>query len=337
MAKEILLYSGIYNFTAQDIIEKLDENMDEQVDLRINSGGGDVFAGWGICSKIQEHGNVNIKVDGLAASMAGVLCLFGDKVECLSVTRFMLHRASAPVETPEEKALLDSINKDLKSQMKKKIDGAKFKEVHGYTIDELFEGEETKDCWMTASVAKKIGLVDSIKKLSPEEVVAQNLFYMKVAAEHKTEEKSKNKIMTLAELKAQHPAIFEAAANEGFKLGLTEGASQEKDRIGAALVYMSIDPEGVKAIIASGKPMTQTQISEFTMKMFSKEGLEKLSASAAAPTATGAAAAPVTAEVKNPAAAVVSPEAKKFEEELMARLKLSNKPVNNVAYSKFIG
>ena len=49
--KQILLYSGIYSFTAEAFIEQMNMlDKKEPVCIRANSPGGSVFAGWGIIS-----------------------------------------------------------------------------------------------------------------------------------------------------------------------------------------------------------------------------------------------------------------------------------------------
>lgn len=295
MAKEILLYNYIFDATAQDIIERLDASMGSPVDMRVNSGGGSVFASWGMFAKMQEHGDVNVKVDGIAASGGAMLCFYAKSVECLDVSRLMLHRADAPVASEEQQTLLDSVNKDLKAKMKAKFDETVFKEVTGMSINDMFEGE-VKNVWLTAKQAKKIGLVQKINKVDPTQVKAMNEFMYKVAAQLDTEtkiEKQTDTIMTLADLKAQHPGIY----NEAVAIGLAQGIAQEKDRVEACLVFNDIDPKGVKAAIESGKPISAKQMAEFTLKATSAEGLKSLAA-ANAPVITTEAVDPTKATEK---------------------------------------
>jgi len=296
MAKEILLYNYIVDETVQDIIERMEENMNEEIILRINSGGGSVFSGWGVPAKMQEHGSVNIKVDGLAASMAAQWCLYANDVECLDVSRFLLHRADAPVTNEEQQKLLDGVNKDLRSKMKMKLNADKFKEIAGMTIDQMFDAEEQVNVWLTAKQAKSIGLVNKVTKLNPTQVKAMNEFIYKVAAQAEPEKKIETQIhtiMTLAELKAQHPGIY----NEAVAIGRAEGKAEEKDRVDACLVFMDIDSKGVKAAIESGKPLSAKQTAEFMLKSTSADSLKALAA-AAAPAVTTVAVSPTAATEK---------------------------------------
>ena len=52
-----------------------------EINVRINSGGGDVFAGQAIHSMLKRHAaNVTVYVDGLAASIASIIAMAGDTV-----------------------------------------------------------------------------------------------------------------------------------------------------------------------------------------------------------------------------------------------------------------
>ena len=59
----------------------------------LNSGGGDVFAGLSIYNALREFdGNVTVRVDGLAASIASVIAMAGDKVIMSPGSMMMIHK-----------------------------------------------------------------------------------------------------------------------------------------------------------------------------------------------------------------------------------------------------
>jgi ATP-dependent Clp protease protease subunit len=167
MAKNrVLLYYQIWDFVAQEFIEKLSNYDGEDTEIRINSPGGNVFAGWGMTAVVSEfEGKLTAKVDGVAASMAAYLLLFCDNVECLDISKIMLHPASGHVESEEDQSFLDSVNKDLKAKMKLKFNAETFEKIAGYTIDEMFS--ENKELWLNAKQAKKLGIVNKINRLDP--------------------------------------------------------------------------------------------------------------------------------------------------------------------------
>lgn len=76
--------------------------------------------------------------------------------------------------------------------------------------------------------------------------------------------------MTLAEFKANHPEVYAQAANEG--------ATQERDRVGAWMAYADVDLEAVTAGINEGKPLAQKTAAELARKVFSKQALADVTA-----------------------------------------------------------
>lgn len=64
------------------------------VTVNINSPGGDLFEGLTIYNLLREHeGEVTVKVLGLAASMASIIALAGDRVEIARGAFFMIHNS----------------------------------------------------------------------------------------------------------------------------------------------------------------------------------------------------------------------------------------------------
>lgn len=64
----------------------------EPLEVMINSGGGDVFAGSEIYTMLKDYsGDVNIKVIGIAASAASVIAMAGNKVEISPTAQIMIH------------------------------------------------------------------------------------------------------------------------------------------------------------------------------------------------------------------------------------------------------
>ncbi|WP_131042357.1 head maturation protease, ClpP-related [Clostridioides difficile] len=61
--------------------------------IYINSGGGSVFAGMAIYNMLKRHdGYKTVYIDGVAASIASVIALAGDKVVIPSNAYFMIHK-----------------------------------------------------------------------------------------------------------------------------------------------------------------------------------------------------------------------------------------------------
>ncbi len=277
MAKEILLYTSIFSFTAEDFINKVNEAAGQDLVCRINGPGGSVFAGYGMLEKLASHdGNVKVHGDGIVASMYTAFFLYADERTCLDVTRFMIHRANGYVETDEDRQRLVSINKDLKKKYNAVVDSKKLKEISGYTIDEIYDAEDVIDVWLTAKEAKAIGLVDKIIKLTPKNTREYKALYESIAACADTyptattelqqniqkQTKQNTAMTTLAELKAQAPALYEELLNKGIEAGV----KQERTRVNALIKWVSVDAKFVTDCIAEGKEMDAEIMSDLAFK-----------------------------------------------------------------------
>jgi ATP-dependent Clp protease protease subunit len=77
-----------------DIIKNfLDSAKNKALNIYINSGGGSVFAGMAIYNMLKRHNGLKtVYVDGLAASIASVIALAGDKLVIPSNAYFMIHK-----------------------------------------------------------------------------------------------------------------------------------------------------------------------------------------------------------------------------------------------------
>lgn len=78
--------------SVNDVI--VDANGDD-LEVEINSGGGDVFAGSEIYTTLKSYsGNVTIKIMGLAASAASVIAMAGNNILMSPTSQLMIHNVS---------------------------------------------------------------------------------------------------------------------------------------------------------------------------------------------------------------------------------------------------
>lgn len=304
MAKEVLLYGEINAESSSQFINDCNNALDlaplQEVVIRINTEGGEVSYGHGAVKKIAEIGNKKIKVDGMCYSMGAIALLYCNDVESVDTARFMFHRAGyaqwfekSEYFTEALKSNTEAINADAEKAFRKKIDVAAFEEIAGIKVKQLFSMESNPDedmIFLSAKEARKIGLIDKVVPLSENvkafvnskmQLVSAKFNKFRVAAQE-PEPTQTRKIMNIQELRAQFPALYD----EVFKAGAESGVSAERDRVSAALVFNHLDPEGVKGIIASGKPMTATQQAEFALKAMSPKAAEDLAAGAVKTTPT---------------------------------------------------
>ena len=65
----------------------------KNLDVRLNSAGGDVFEGITMYNRLNQHtANVRVIVDGLAASIASVLAMAADEVVVYDASTVMIHK-----------------------------------------------------------------------------------------------------------------------------------------------------------------------------------------------------------------------------------------------------
>ena len=68
----------------------------EELEVEINSGGGDVYSGSEIYTALKGYaGNVLVKIVGVAASAASVIAMAGKKVVMSPTAQFMIHNVAS--------------------------------------------------------------------------------------------------------------------------------------------------------------------------------------------------------------------------------------------------
>lgn len=145
------------------------------IQLRINSGGGSVFDGMSIVSAIRSSQAVtHCYVDGIAASMAAVIAVSGDKLYMMDYAKLMIHDpyfSGGDTPGPKEQKALTSLTDMLQTLLSRKGIGKE-------DIAKLMK-EET---WFSAEEAKAKHLADGIipsqrkqelSALSTEELLAR--------------------------------------------------------------------------------------------------------------------------------------------------------------------
>ncbi len=298
MAKEVLIYGPIYSYSAELFINAINEIPEgEDLVVRINTGGGEVTAGWSMVAKFAEFkGNKSVKIDGQAMSFGSIFPLYADNVEALDVSEFLIHRAAYPswyekeYMTEDQKAALIETNKNVEKALKAKIDVDQFERITGKKIKDIFSMDSRLDVRFTAAQAKKIGLVSKINSITPSrkaelELLAKSsiqdhvekgvgvaalIFEPSVVADEVTSIQSNQnkKVMTKDQFKVEHPEAYAALAQEV--------TAAERDRCGAWLAFNDVDPKAVADGIKSGSVMSQTQMADFSQKMFAKAASAKI-------------------------------------------------------------
>jgi len=162
---EILIYEQIgkdfwsdEGIAAKDFAQELKAlgNV-KNITLRINSPGGSVFEGLVVYNLLRAHqAAVTVYIDGIAASIASVIAMSGDKIIMPDNALLMIHDPFAMVmgtadDMRKMAEALDKIKDSIKSAYKRTM----------MTDDEL-TAMMTEETWLSASEAVEKGFADEI-------------------------------------------------------------------------------------------------------------------------------------------------------------------------------
>ena len=132
----------------------------KNLNIYINSGGGDVFAGISIYNMLKRHeAYKTVYVDGIAASIASVVAMAGNKVIMPKNAMLMVHHVSCggSGNAQYHRDLADRIDKVELSAF------TAYKDKTGIDDDALAAMIEA-ETWMSAEEAVKKGFADEIEK-----------------------------------------------------------------------------------------------------------------------------------------------------------------------------
>ena len=165
---ELMLYGDIseYSWWDDDVTpKKFKEDLDalgdiSELKIYINSGGGDVFAGQAIHSMLKRHSATKtVYIDGLAASIASVIAMAGDKIIMPKNAMMMIHKCwtIAIGNADDMRKMADDMDKIDESII------AAYVEKTGLETDDIIE-LMTDETWMTAQDALDYGFADEIEE-----------------------------------------------------------------------------------------------------------------------------------------------------------------------------
>ncbi len=164
MDRIIFLGCPIYDDAANIIQAQLlfleANNMDRDIQIYINTGGGSVSAGLGIYDTMQlVSPDVATICTGLAASMAAVLLAAGEKGKraALRHSRIMIHQPLGGVEG--QASDIEITAREIAKTKKELYDILSF---HSGVSVKKITADADRDYWMRGEEAVKYGLIDQI-------------------------------------------------------------------------------------------------------------------------------------------------------------------------------
>lgn len=152
---------GWFGVTASDLVDELSQLTGvTAIDLHINSPGGDVFDGLAIMNCLRAHpANVTTYVDGIAASIASVIAMAGDRIVMGAHSQFMIHEGSGLCigdadDMRKTAELLDFQSDNIAGVYAAKAGGT----------PEEWRTRMRAETWFTAEEAVAAGLADEVTK-----------------------------------------------------------------------------------------------------------------------------------------------------------------------------
>lgn len=152
-------FIGEGGYSAKDFAQDLEDfktNGADKIELHVNSPGGSVFDGFAMYNNLKQY-DVDVYIDGQAASIATVIAMAGKKIHMYRNTRFLIHNPSSFAwgEQKEFEKTKNELEK-IKSSI---ID--LYANRTGLSTEEISKmmDEETS---LTADEAKEKGFIDEV-------------------------------------------------------------------------------------------------------------------------------------------------------------------------------
>lgn len=288
---EILLYGPIAGesswwrdeVTPKNFAADLESLGGRDVTVRINSGGGDVFAAHAIHNQLVAYkGRVTVVIDGLAASAATIIAVAGDRIIMPSNALFMIHNPAI--------GLSDYYGADELLKAAEALNTIKGSIVAAYRKRCKASAEELAammdaETWMGAAECLEKGFVDEIQGsvspvLNESSLVVNSVNFniknfknqdaLKACINKKTEEKTMSKLeeflnslglkfadesQPTASAPAQNAVPQPAVNQEAIAKAAVEA---ERQRVAALEALDGGDNQAVTAIIAEAKKNGKT-------------------------------------------------------------------------------
>ena len=150
------------SYSPKDLLEDIKAESFNNINLYINSPGGDVFDGvaiYNILQRVKSDKNIKIDVhvDGMAASIASIIAMVGDNIYMPANSMLMIHNpwtyaAGNAIELRKTAEELDKICDSMKTIYLKRFNQTDEK------LTELLDSET----WLSADEALEYGLCDEV-------------------------------------------------------------------------------------------------------------------------------------------------------------------------------
>jgi len=236
-------YQWIYDWLGMEatspkkVSDQLAAANNEDIEVEINSPGGSVFDASEIFTALKEYkGHSTGKIGSLAASAASVIAMGVDRLLMSPTGQMMIHNAKG--NGSGDYRDMDHMSEVLKNVNQTIANAYRLKTGKSYEdLLSLMDGEK----WMTPQQALELGFIDEImfddqasfvasaadnSQLLPQKVIDKiRNELMKNGSPinnlgEQSNKKGEGKVLTLEQLKNEHPDLYNQVVNEGKEAGI---------------------------------------------------------------------------------------------------------------------
>lgn len=183
-------YVGSYGFDAEYVNYQLSKNKDSEVNVLIDSLGGNLATALSIASAFKDHGNVNVHFVGMNASAATIVSLGAKHVSMDSSAMYLVHKCSmeffewASANSDKLQDIIDEATQ-MKTDLEKmdanvaKMYAKKCKRKPSDLLALMEQGG-----WLTAEEALDWGFVDELTDYEDDEAPRMTASVSAFMSEH---------------------------------------------------------------------------------------------------------------------------------------------------------
>lgn len=219
----------------QEFINKLDSVESKKIIVKVNSMGGEVFAGFSIYNSLRGHkADIEVIVEGMAGSVASVIAMAGDTIKMSKTAAIMIHNpwtSGARGESKDLRSRADALDKMKEMALEAYLTKAKIsKEEISKMMDEtvyLTADEALEKGFITEIIDYGAGVViedgeilntgiEKFQMSAFKDFPKEKFLNIKTKEEkQKKQEGEKERMMTKEEFMRTYPDLYNEVINEG--------------------------------------------------------------------------------------------------------------------------
>lgn len=233
---------GGHGITAKSFIEDLGYLKAGSLSVRINSYGGEIDQGVAIYNYLKQYdGQVTVYIDGMAASIASVIAMAGDKVVMGEAALMFIHNPWTMIAG--DSATLEKESRDL-AKRKESLMAIYRAKIGPGIDDEMLSNMMDDETLMTAEEAVDLGFADEVMESKPNTYAYNAAMQTKVIAAMAQKQQPQhggNAEMSDEKIEQEEQAVAEASEEVQ-----AEGIAEELAEDSAELEAETVEEEDVE-------------------------------------------------------------------------------------------